>query len=144
MSKGNSGLFKRTSGANVVLATLQAKAMDTIRSLVNNTPGSKKKAMVVGAYDIRTGKTIASFAGEIPKKIAPELLKRAESIGGIGTHGLTERNTVGVCAEFHVVNKLLLSGSKWEDIRLTPAIRPRNGQIIPYCDNCKAMFYDLI
>lgn len=67
------------------------------------------------------------------------------SVGnGIGTHGLTSRNTVGVCAEFHVVNSLLLSGCKWSDIRLTPAIRPRTGEIMPYCNNCLAMFGDLI
>ena len=100
--------------------------------------------MAAGAYDLETGKIVAAFAGEIPKRIHPELRKRAEAIGGIGSHGLTSRNTIGVCAEFHVVNSLLLGGCKWSDIKLTPAIRPRTGEIMPYCDNCLAMFSDLI
>ncbi len=100
--------------------------------------------MAVGAYDKNTGRIVAAFAGEIPKHIAPELIERASLIGGIGSHGVTERNTVGICAEFHVVNSLLLGGSKWEDIRLTPAIRPRTGKEMPFCDNCKIMFHDII
>lgn len=144
MSKGSSGLFRGTAGANATRSQLQEKAQETVSKLIANTPGSKKKAIVVGAYDERTGKTVAAFAGEIPKRIAPELRERAEAVGGLGTHGLTERNTVGVCAEFHVVNRLLLGGAKWEDIHLTHARRPRNGQVIPFCDNCKAMFHDLI
>lgn len=144
MSKRNSGLFKNTKGEKAVRAQLQAKAQEAVFKLIGSTPDSKKKAMAVGAYDIRTGKVVAAFAGEIPKQIAPELLKRAETIGGLGTHGLSERNIVGVCAEFHVVNLLLLGGAKWEDIHLTPAIRPRTGQVVPYCENCKAMFKDFM
>lgn len=144
MSKGTSGLFRHTSGANTTRAKLLAKAKEAVGKLIAETPNSYKKAMAVGAYDQRTGKTTAAFAGEIPNRIAPELRKRAEAIGGIGSHGLTDRNTVGVCAEFHVVNNLLLGGAKWEDIRLTPAIRPRTGQAIPYCANCQTMFHDLI
>lgn len=144
MSKGTSGLFHGTAGANATRSQLQEKTRETVAKLIASTPGSMKKAMVVGAYDERTGKTVAAFAGAIPNRIAPELRERAEAIGGLGTHGLTERNTVGVCAEFHVVNSLLLGGAKWEDIHLTPAIRPRTGQVMPFCDNCKAMFHDLI
>ena len=112
--------------------------------MIKNTKGSKSKSMAVGAYDVRTGKIFTSFAGSIPDKIHPELIKRAEKIGGIGTKGLSTKNTVGVCAEFHVVNELLLSGSKITDIKLTHAIRPRTGKGRPYCINCKKMFSDLI
>lgn len=144
MSKPASGLFHGTAGDNAARSQLQAKARETVDSLIKNTSGSKKKAVAVGAYDERTGRAAAAFAGDVPSKIAPELRKRAEAIGGLGSLGLTEKNTVGVCAEFQVVNKLLLSGAKWEDIHLTPAIRPRTGKTIPFCANCKAMFYDLI
>ena len=123
---------------------LRTSTRRAVTLLIKNTPGSKKKSIAVGAYDKNTGKTIAAFAGEIPKNIAPELLRRASLIGGLGSHGVTNRNTVGVCAEFHAVNNLLLSGSKWEDIRLTPAIRPRTGKEMPFCDNCKTMFHDII
>ena len=42
------------------------------------------------------------------------------------------------------INSLLLNGCNIEDIRLTEAIRPRTGEIRPYCDNCKEMFSDII
>ncbi len=100
--------------------------------------------MAVGAYDEKTGKIAAAFAGDIPKTIHPDLLKLAKQIGGVGSLGVTGRNIVGVCAEFHVINDMLLSGSKLEDIRLTRAIRPRTGKFMPYCDNCHAMFSEII
>ena len=144
MSKGSSGLFHGTSGSRASASEKRRQALETVKQLIAETPGGKNKSMAAGAYDLKTGKNVAAFAGESPKRIHPELRKRAEAIGGIGTHGLTSRNTVGVCAEFHVVNSLLLSGCKWSDIRLTPAIRPRTGKTMPYCDNCLAMFSDLI
>ena len=144
MSKSSSGLFHGTAGTNASSSELRSKTRETVARLISSTLGGTKKAMAVGAYDKKTGKTVASFAGEIPSRIHPELRKRAEAIGGIGTHGLTERNTVGVCAEFHVVNSLLLGGAKWSDIRLTSPIRPRTGSVMPFCDNCKAMFSDII
>lgn len=144
MSKGRSGLFRETKGSKISLSQMRQKALEKVADLIANTPGSKKKAMAVGAYDKSTGKTVAAFAGEIPKQIHPELRKRAQKIGGIGSHGLSSKNTVGVCAEFHALNSLLLHGSKWTDIKLTPAIRPRTGEIMPFCSNCIAMFGDLI
>lgn len=144
MSKSSSGLFHGTRGINASRSLMSQKALETVGRLIQKTPGAKKKSMVVGAYDQSTGKMIAAFAGEIPKRIHPELRKRAETIGGIGSHGLSNKNTVGVCAEFHVVNSLLLGGSKWSDIKLTPAIRPRTGEKMPYCSNCLVMFSDLI
>lgn len=144
MSKSNSGLFSETKGSKFSSARMRQKALEAVGKLIANTPGSNKKAMAVGAYDKSTGKAVAAFAGEIPKRIHPDLRKRAEEIGGVGNHGITSKNTVGVCAEFHVVNSLLLGGSKWSDIKLTPAIRPRTGEKMPFCANCLAMFNDLI
>lgn len=77
-------------------------------------------------------------------EIAMEGTKLAERVGGVGTQGVTDRNTIGVCAEFHVINDMLLSGSKLEDIRLTRPIRQRTGQFMPYCDNCRVMFSEII
>lgn len=141
MSKGRSGLFPN-SIANAKM--LRETTYRAIHSMIENTKGGKRKSMAIGAYDIKTGKIVTSFAGNIPKKIHPELVKRAKKIAGIGTKGLSTKNTVGVCAEFHVVNELLLSGSKISDIKLTHAIRPRTGKGRPYCTNCKKMFSDLI
>ena len=144
MSKADSGLFHGTLGKKRSISELRADTRNAVNQLIEKTPGSKRKSMAVGAYDKNTGEIVAVFAGEIPDRIAPELLKKAALIGGLGSHGVTERNIVGVCAEFHAVNKLLLNGSKWNDIRLTPAIRPRTGKEMPFCDNCKTMFHDII
>lgn len=141
MSKGRSGLFPGTVANDNIL---RATTYQAIHAMIRNTKGGKGHSMAIGAYDIKTGKIVTSFAGNIPEKIHPELIKRAEMIGGVGTKGLSTKNTVGVCAEFHVVNDLLLSGSKISDIRLTHAIRPRTGKGRPYCINCKKMFSDLI
>lgn len=148
MSKPSSKLVSGTNGEKnfslIIQKHLHEKAEIVVQKLINSVKNGKQKSIVVGAYDFKSGAIVASFAQEIPKNIHPELLKRANEIGGIGSHGLTERNIVGVCAEFHVVNKLLLSGSKWSNIRLIKAIRPRTGQKIPFCANCQKMFYDII
>lgn len=141
MSKGRSGLFPGSKANDKILRGITYKAIHT---MIENTKGGKNRSMAIGAYDVRSGKIVTSFAGNIPEKIHPELLNRADKIGGIGTKGLSTKNTVGVCAEFHVVNDLLLSGSNISDIRLTYAIRPRTGKGRPYCINCKTMFSDLI
>ena len=41
---------------------------------------------------------------------------RADSIG-VGSTGLTEKNIVGVCAEFGAANQLLLNGSDMEAVQ---------------------------
>ena len=141
MSKGISGLFSNISS---VKSIYRKGAIDKARDLIKNTPNGKIKSVVVGAYDASTGKAYASFAGKIPNKIHPKLMELAEEIGGIGSHGLTDKNIVGVCAEFHVVNDMLNSGVKYSDIKIVKAIRPRTGKFIPFCKNCKTMFKDII
>ena len=124
--------------------TIRQQAEAARTNLIETTPKSKNKSMAIAAYDIVTGDIQAEFAGSIPDTIAPVLRERAESIGGIGTKGLTaglpHENTVGVCAEFRSANELLLRGSSIENIRFTDAIRPRTGEVRPTCPNCKAMF----
>ena len=123
---------------------LKIKAEQAMQNLIVSTTNGNKKAMVVGAYDLKTEKVIAEFAGDIPETISPILLERAEKIGGVGSLGITQKNTVGACAEFRAINKLLLDGSDITDIKFTDAIRPRTGKVRPYCDNCRAMFGDII
>lgn len=144
MSKGDSGLFGGVKRQQPTVSDIRANAEDKVRSLIGSQSGGTSKAMAVGAYDVKSGKTVAAFAGPTPNKIHPELVKRADAIGGIGSLGVTSKNTVGVCAEFHAVNSLLNNGANIADIRLTKPIRPRTGKQMPFCDNCKAMFSDLI
>ena len=123
---------------------IRERAELALAQMLESTPDVEKKAVAIAAYDIVRGDVQAEFAGAIPEEIATELKARGESIGGIGTPGLTvsleRKNTVGVCAEFRSANMLLLRGSKIENIRFTDAIRPRNGRIIPTCPNCRAIF----
>lgn len=149
MSKSYSGLFNGTYSSKKAkrcrsITELKRLVCKKIYSAIKNTPGGKGKSMIVGAFDPKTGKTSVSFAGPIPKRIHPDLKKLADKVGGIGTHGISEKNIVGVCAEFHTVNNMLWSGSKLSDIKLTKPIRPRTGQEMPYCANCAKMFKDLI
>ena len=50
---------------------------------------------------------------------------------------------IGYCGEFNVANQLMLNGAKKSEIEFTPAIRPRNGEVIPPCTNCLEMFPQL-
>lgn len=143
MSKGYSELFKIVYSSERI-SELRNYTNNAVLKMINKTEGGKDKSVAVGAFDLQSGEIVTAFAGEPPAKIHPLLLERAKSIGGIGSHGLTEKNIVGVCAEFHAVNSLLNKGCKWENIRICSPIRPRTGKEIPMCDNCKTMFYDII
>ena len=141
MSKGRSGLFPNTNSNVILLNTIATIA---VHEMIANTKGGRGKAMAVGAYDTNTGEIATAFAGKPPDVIHPELVKRAEKIGGIGSTGASNKNTVGVCAEFHAINKLLLNGSNIADIHLTNPVRPRTGKIQPFCINCQKMFADIL
>ena len=149
MSKGNSGLFKGTIGEKnenkKTEEELKEEAINAVKELIEKTPKAKKRAAFIGAYDIETGHVETDLAGKIPDKIHPILKKLAKRAGEIGSKGLTENNTVGVCAEFHVVNKMLYAGSKYKHIRLTKAFRyKKEWTTIPYCANCLAMFKEIL
>ena len=108
--------------------------------MIETTPGAKKKAVAIGAYDLKTGNVVADFAGTIPDNINMQLINKANEIGGVGSKGVNGKNVVGACAEFRSSNQLLNSGSNLDDIRFTIAVRPRNGKVVPRCTNCQSMF----
>lgn len=139
--KDKSGLFTGTSGTTAALKAATVNAVNTGRS---KSSSGKKKAAIIGAFDIRTGKIVVAYSGSIPKNIHPELQKRANKIGGVGSFGVSSKNIVGGCAEFHVVNSLLNMGSNISDIHFVQPVRPRNGKPLNFCDNCQAMFSDII
>ncbi|WP_460271859.1 hypothetical protein [Clostridium sp. CTA-19] len=110
--------------------------------MIQNTPGVKRKAMAIGAYDLESGNVVADFAGEIPNNINLQLINKANPIGGVGSKGVNRKNTVGACAEFRRVNQLLNIGSDIRNIRFTKAVRPRTGAIKSPCNNCLEIFGD--
>ncbi|MCC9065589.1 hypothetical protein [Flavobacterium piscisymbiosum] len=94
---------------------------------------------VVGAE--LNGQTMIATSGAPQSVIAPQLEGVVGELGGIGTKTATG-NTVGCCAEFQAGNNLLLENPNAlpNQINFTNAIRPRTGQTIPMCDNCKTTF----
>lgn len=54
-------------------------------------------------------------------------------------------NIIGNCAEQHAVNDLMLRnpGLKPKNVEFSNAIRPRTGEIRPYCENCCKLFKQL-
>lgn len=153
MSKGNSGLFKGTIGEKrenkKIEEELKEEAINAVKELIEKTPKAKKRGAFVGAYDIDTGHVEADVSGKVPENIHPELKELAEKrVGEIGSLGLTERNTVGKCAEFNVVNKMLNAGCEYKHIRLTKAFRfqnkPKKWESFPYCENCLGMFKEIL
>lgn len=91
--------------------------------------------------DPLTGKIVTTSSGAVPDIIAPELEAYADSLGGLGVKTACG-NTLGRCAEFRAANELLLSNPslKLSDIKFTPAIRPRTGEVVPRCENCINIF----
>ena len=140
-------------GANN-LASIQASANRTItnnqlielQSLLNNSIQNLKKlkltpATAIGAVDPISGKMIVATNGDIPTKIAPQLLEYANKLGGVGVKTACG-NVLGRCAEFRAANELMLNNKllKIEDIVWTKAVRPRNGAKVERCENCTNIF----
>jgi RHS repeat-associated protein len=99
----------------------------------------KSPATVVGAYDEKTGNVTAAASGPPPDPVDPQIAAKAAPLGGIGTK--TDcGNTVGCCAECRAANDLAQKGSNVNDVGFTDATRPRTGDVVPPCDNCKSMF----
>ena len=100
-----------------------------------------KPATAIGAVDPLTGKVVTTSNGAIPEVIAPELKAYADKLGGLGVKTACG-NTLGRCAEFRAANELLLSNPNLtlKDIKFTPAVRPRTGEVVPRCENCTNMF----
>lgn len=63
MSKPSSGLFHCTSGSHASASDKRKQALATVKKLIAETPGGKKKAMAVGAYDSKTGKKCCCICG---------------------------------------------------------------------------------
>jgi RHS repeat-associated protein len=97
-----------------------------------------RPATVAGAE--LNGQTAIASSGAPPTVVSPQMEQAAQSLGGMGT--INSAGTVGACSEVRAANELLSNnpGAKITDINLTPAIRPRTGETVPMCSNCKIIF----
>jgi hypothetical protein len=121
----------------------EAARMAELEGAVGATASDLKAAgnypATVGGAELN-GQTAIATSGAPPTVIAPQMEEAAKSLGGIGAK--TSAGTVGACCEVHAANELLLKNptAMPRDINLTPAKRPRTGQVVPMCDNCKVIF----
>ncbi|WP_226101917.1 hemagglutinin repeat-containing protein [Dickeya oryzae] len=137
--KGGEQAGKNLAKSETALLTDASKQLD---KYVNSFASSKyKPATAIGAVDPLTGKIVTTSNGAVPTVVAPELQSYADKLGGLGVKTACG-NTLGRCAEFRAANELLLANPslKLKDIQFTPAIRPRTGEVVPRCENCKNIF----
>jgi hypothetical protein len=141
------GLFKRSpfgrgSGPNEsAVADAANQARDQARENLKTLPRKRQNpAAITAGFDIETGNVVPATSGPIPDQIPDSFTSRADEIGGVGSKGLTEGNTVGCCAEQRAGIELLNQGSLLENIRFSDTLNPRTGEIKPPCPNCRAIF----
>ena len=129
-----------TPAATGAASTDMSALNGSVRTAASELSASgKAPATIVGAE--LNGQTAIATSGAPPAVIAPQLEAAVGEMGGIGTK-TASGNTVGCCAEFQAGNKLLLDNPSAtpQQINFTDAIRPRTGQVVPPCENCKTTF----
>ena len=100
----------------------------------------KGTATVIGAYDAQTGGIAVGRSGAGLNPVNPQVAGAAQRAGGLGARNPGVRGAVGNCAECNAANQLTNQGSNVGNVRFTPAVHPRTGEIIPKCQNCEVMF----
>lgn len=132
------------AGGSKASASAESATMESLSNTVKTTASElkatgKAPSVVVGAE--LEGQTAIASSGAPPTNVAPQLVEATAEMGGVGTK-TASGNTIGCCAEFQAANKLLLDNPSATpgQINFTEAIRPRTGQTVPMCENCKTTF----
>lgn len=104
--------------------------------------GKKQRQAVLKDFPLRRVDFNMWYGGNSKPYQHKDLFDRIkQGLGKIGTIAQGVKHPIGYCAEQNVANRLMLDGdAQIDDIRFSVAIRPRTGDIIDYCDNCKALF----
>lgn len=105
--------------------------------------GDYPSTVVACASDIRPNKTYDDTSRGIPRYIVPILQNALQALGTIGGKRRGCKNVIGHCAEPHAANNLLKDQrgiQTLDQIYFGHAYRPRTGQIVPTCDNCRQTF----
>lgn len=76
----------------------------------------------------------------------PMLKNELEKLAPIGQKRSGCNNTVGACAEPHAADLVFRDYPVCDmsDLQFSEAYRPRTGQRIPYCKNCKDVFHEVL
>lgn len=99
---------------------------------------NKLPATVIGAEHREIQKV--DHSGKVPDPICNKLKNELIKIAPLGAKGID--NYVGCCCEVRAANQIILSrlSAPISDIKFTRAIRPRTGQTIKRCQNCRQIF----
>jgi phage-related protein len=140
----NASVAAATDGALTLagkgLSNLTTKALtNTTSTIAEEMNMAGMRPATVGGAELN-GQTSVATSGAPPTVVSPQMEQAAQSLGGMGTKN--SAGTVGACCEVRAANELLLKNpsATIKDINLTPAIRPRTGEVIPMCPNCKIIF----
>ena len=116
--------------------------MDTRDVAYSDFSGKKQRQTVLKDFPIRRNDFNAWYRGDSKPYQHKDLYDRInQRLGKIGSFAQVVKHPIGYCAEQNVTNRLMLDGdAQMDDIRFSVAIRPRTGEIVDYCDNCKALF----
>jgi hypothetical protein len=99
---------------------------------------NKLPATIIGAEHKELRKV--DHSGKVPNPLVNKLERELIKIAPIGEKGID--NYVGCCCEVRASNQIfeIRQSIPIEDIVFTNAIRPRTGQTIRRCQNCRKVF----
>jgi hypothetical protein len=118
---------------------LQRKVQSFTYNLVSTLGRSNRlPATVIGAEHKKN--KVVDQSGCCPSPIARKLEKELIKIAPLGTKGID--NFVGCCCEVRSSNQIILKRITIpiSAISFTEALRPRTGQIVRRCRNCRQVF----
>lgn len=116
--------------------------VNTRNTVYSDFSGKKQRQVVLKDFPLRRVDFNIWYGGNSKPYQHKDLFDRINlRLGKIGTFAQGVKHPIGYCAEQNVANRLMLDeDAQIDDIRFSVAIRPRTGEIIDYCDNCKALF----
>lgn len=116
--------------------------MDTRNTVYSDYSGKKQRQTLLKDFPFRRADFNMWYRGVSKPYQHIDLYNRMNGrLGKIGSIANGVEHPIGYCAEQNVANRLLLDGeAPIDDIKFSLAIRPRTGEIVDYCNNCKTLF----
>ena len=117
-------------------------AINTRDKAYSDFSGKKQRQTVLKDFPLRRGDFNVWYGGNSKPYQHKILYDRInQRLGKIGSFSQGVKHPIGYCAEQNVANRLILDGdAAINDIHFSVPIRPRTGEVIDYCGNCKALF----
>ena len=116
-----------------------------VESFFSDYSGKKQRQTILSEFPNRK-KDFSLWYGSNSKPYQHKVLYDhiTSVLGTIGNYTSKVKHPIGYCAEQNVANRLMLDTDKhFQDIQFSLAIRPKTGEVVPYCDNCKQLFKQL-